>query len=436
MGAPVLFVFAAAGATFAAYAAGCGSDVFTTTTTSTGTGGAAVSTSSTSATSTSSTSTTTAGGGPLCGNGTIDPGEQCDDGNNFDFDGCDSACGYEAVMRMTSVAIMGTPAPAGCTPTTNALGTKVISDATVLAQLNTPIQQGVDDGSINVLMQFLGLSDLTGANASGLQLGMLNGAYDPAKGTWPGPGPIDWWFLADHSSISMGLPKGAFTTASITNYALGAGPDDVALTLDFGGGPAVLQMHEAHLSATITTNSPPNVPAPPPGMLAAGLTVFRKLTANSNGQGLCGNITVASLAQIPAPQQLTTASPITLSICQACPNSHSYTYCGAGKPVSASCNSLLDVIVGGCGLIKVGNTCTTAAVNPTQPDVAANGTVQTLSVGGPFNKVTQNVTADADAYSAYLQFAANRAHFTGQTCAVTADCQAGKTCPAGGGVCQ
>ena len=67
-------------------------------------------------------------------------------------------------------------------------------------------------------------------------------------------------------------------------------------------------------------------------------------------------------------------------------------------------------------------------MNPTQPDVGANGgTTMPLSLGAG-NKVQQNVSADQDAYSAYLTFTANRAHFTGETCTVTADCQTGKTC--------
>jgi cysteine-rich repeat protein len=35
-------------------------------------------------------------GDDLCGNGNIDPGEQCDDGNLFSFDGCDNGCQLEA----------------------------------------------------------------------------------------------------------------------------------------------------------------------------------------------------------------------------------------------------------------------------------------------------------------------------------------------------
>src|SRR5258705_7936076 len=31
----------------------------------------------------------------LCGNGTLDPGEECDDGNTNGFDGCSSGCTIE-----------------------------------------------------------------------------------------------------------------------------------------------------------------------------------------------------------------------------------------------------------------------------------------------------------------------------------------------------
>lgn len=32
------------------------------------------------------------GAAPQCGNGTLEPGEECDDGNNDDWDGCDASC--------------------------------------------------------------------------------------------------------------------------------------------------------------------------------------------------------------------------------------------------------------------------------------------------------------------------------------------------------
>ena len=33
--------------------------------------------------------------GPRCGDGNLDPGEECDDGNNLDGDGCSSQCTIE-----------------------------------------------------------------------------------------------------------------------------------------------------------------------------------------------------------------------------------------------------------------------------------------------------------------------------------------------------
>src|SRR5262249_32646480 len=146
-------------------------------------------------------------------------------------------------------------------------------------------------------------------------------------------------------------------------------------TLALGGAPASLQMRSARVAGTI--NPPSNVPAPPPAQLAAGLTVLETITANGTGQGLCGNVTVASLAQIPAPQTLCTGGN---SACATCPGSNTYTYCGAGLPVTASCNSLLDVLVGGCGLIPIAGNCIVQGVNATQPDVPAGATVQQLTL--------------------------------------------------------
>ena len=37
-----------------------------------------------------------AAGASLCGNGIVDPGETCDDGNEFSFDGCDYTCHFES----------------------------------------------------------------------------------------------------------------------------------------------------------------------------------------------------------------------------------------------------------------------------------------------------------------------------------------------------
>jgi cysteine-rich repeat protein len=358
-------------------------------------------------------------GGPGCGNGTVEGTEQCDDGNLYDLDGCDSSCRYEVIQRMTDLSIGTTAGPAFCVNTGNALGTKLITSLAI-GQLNPPLQKAVVGGTLNVFTQFLGLSDLTGASGTGFQMGVLNGALDPAKGTWPAAGgTIDWSFLVDPSTVSQGQPTGLLQNGTITAGALTAGPSTVNLALSIGGSVAIMTMRDAKISATIPSTPAPDAPAPPPAKIAAGLTVFQTMTATGADQGLCGDVTVASLAQIPVPSALTTGTT-------KC--SEGYTSCASG-PVSATCNSLLDVFVGGCSLLGG----SVAVINPTQPDVAAGTSVQTLSVGAN-KKVTLPSATDDDAYSAYLQFTANRAHFSGESCTTSAECQGGQACTSK--VCQ
>jgi cysteine-rich repeat protein len=366
---------------------------------------------------------------PVCGNGTIEGTEQCDDGNRFDLDGCDSNCKYEVVGRMTSVVIQSTAAPAAmnCTPATNRLGAQALT-GTAVSNLNTTLATDINNGTTNVMTQFLGLSDLTGVAATGFNIGVLSGSLDPAKGMWPGNNPIDWWFYAAGSTVSMGLPTGMLTNGTLAARNLTAGPNDVALTLLLGGSPALLEMRSARIAAAINANPPPNVPAPPPAQLASGLTVFQTFTGSGTGQGLCGNITVESLAQIPIPQTLAQGGQTACGSCGA--TSHTYTYCGMGMPVGPNCNSLLDALVGGCQAVL----CLVTAINPSQPDVPAGTTVTPLSLGAGNKVPSTQTTRNKDAYSAYFKFDGNRAHFTTQTCTATTDCQSGKTCQTG--VCR
>jgi cysteine-rich repeat protein len=356
----------------------------------------------------------------VCGNGVIEGAEQCDDGNLLDLDGCDSKCKYEVVTRMSSISISGSTGPAFCVHTANALGKKALT-TTALGQLNPDLTTDVNNGTVNVLTQFLGLTDLTGTTDTGFSIGVLDGTLDPAKGTWPAAGTaVDWWFLADPNTVSAGLPTGLLTAGTIAAHGLTAGPSTVNLSLNLGGSPANLEMRDAKIAAAIGTAT--DTPAPPPSALAAGLVVFETITATGAADGLCGDITVGSLAQIPIPQVLTMG----LTNCTA-----GYTYCGTNMPVGATCNSLLDVLIGGC---KVAGGFATA-VNATQPDVPPAGvaTVTTL-VAGANKKVTVPAAADSEAYSAFLQFAANREHFTGESCTASTQCQTGQACTAG--VCK
>jgi hypothetical protein len=302
-------------------------------------------------------------------------------------------------------------------PATNALGAKAITGV-ALNQLNGVLATDVAMGIVNVTTQLIGLTDLTGVTSTGFTLGIIDAIPDPAKGV-PINNPIDWWLFANYSTVSMGLPTGVFNGVKLMNRQFSGASNTVSLTLNLAGTPAVLTMTSAHIGGTLNGSPPPNVPAPPPTTLAPGLTVFQSITANGFGQGLCGNITVASLAAVPLPGALASGG--------ATGCDESYTYCGDGKPVGPSCNSLLDAIVGGCHILNGLIT----AINPTQPDVPANAPALTV---GSNMKVTVTAQNGMDAYSAFLAFAAVRTHLTGETCAVTTDCQTGKTCTAG--VCK
>jgi cysteine-rich repeat protein len=365
------------------------------------------------------------GGSQQCGNGIVEGTEQCDDGNLLDLDGCDSSCNYEIVTRITSFSIQQTAGPAFCVPAVNSVGTQVFTGAAI-NQLNPTIQSLITNGTMNTMFQFLGLADPTGQNASGFTIGILGAAPDPAKGAWPAAGnPEDWWFLGDPAGLAMGLPSSRLANGVTVAGALTAGPGSVTVPLFTGA-----TMNHAMIAATISVQPAPNPPALPPAQLAPGFTVFQTISALGAAQGICGNLTVDSLASIPVPDGFATGGQ---AACGACPGSSTYTSCGGG-PVGPTCNSLLDVMVGGCKVFG----CFTAAANPTQPDVPAvsGGTIRTLTPVAATHKVpTSQTQGNLDAYSIYLNFEANRAHFTGQTCASAAECQTGQTCSASG-MCQ
>jgi cysteine-rich repeat protein len=50
---------------------------------------------------------------PTCGNGVIDPGEQCDDGNTFNGDGCSAQCTVESCYTCVGQPSNCSPSPAG-----------------------------------------------------------------------------------------------------------------------------------------------------------------------------------------------------------------------------------------------------------------------------------------------------------------------------------
>jgi cysteine-rich repeat protein len=347
-----------------------------------------------------------AGGGgsspvAVCGNGAIESGEQCDDGAQANLDGCDAACRYEVVDRLTSLTLQGTSAPAFCTPATNRLGAQAFT-GTLTTLVGSQIQTAIAQASMNVMLRLIDLDDLTGASdANGLSLGVFTAATDPAKGAWPGSGTQDFWFRAYGSGLDgAGLPSDRLT-ATLLGHSLSAGPGVVHLPFSASGS---LTLRSARLKATLNESPAANVPPAPP-QLAPGLNVFQTVSASGAGQGMCGNVTVDSLAHIPVPSELTAGA----TACGACSGSHAYTAC-AGGVVNADCNSLLDVLVGGC---KVA--CFIIAVNVQQPDVSgSDNDIDSLALGSNNKVPSTQSDGNDDGYSSYFKLDANRARVTGK----------------------
>ena len=347
------------------------------------------------------------GGAPgSCGDALVEAAEQCDDGNTQNLDGCNAACKYEVVDRMTSISVQSGSAPAFCAPTTNALGRAFSSAA--LTQINTDLQQSVSNGTLNNLLHFSGLSDLTGAsNESALALGFLPAVPDLGNGPWPGGTPLEFWFRVPATSVNAQRVPLNSLLATLTARTLSAGPGLLKLPLAIGGAPSILSVSNAWLRASVNATPAPNTPAPPPTSLAPGLTVFQSLTGSGSGQGICGNVTVESLAHIPVPASLASSAS---SACLSCSGSRTYTACSGGT-VEPGCNSMLDVLIGGCKALL----CLVNVVTPAQPDVPAPGSasVRPLSLGSGNAVPSGQSTGNEDAYSSYFKFDANRAHISG-----------------------
>lgn len=346
-----------------------------------------------------------AGSGPsTCGNSVLEAAEECDDGNTLALDGCSASCKYEVVDRMTSITLQSANAPAFCTPTSNALGRAFSSAA--LTSVNSQLTQSIQSGALNNLLQFNGLDDPTGvSNDSSLSIGFLPAVPDPAKGSWPGGNPRDFWFLVPSASVDAQGASLSALTGSLTNRTVSAGPGSLKLPLAIGGSPSTLTVSNALMRATL--NAPTDVPAPPPTSLAAGVKVFQAITGSLADQGICGNVTVDSLAHIPVPASLASGD----TACMACTDSHTYTAC-SGNTVEAGCNSMLDVLVGGCKALG----CALTLVTAVQPDVpaSAGAAVTPLSLGSGSAVSSDLSNGNNDAYSSYFQFQAVRAHITGK----------------------
>jgi cysteine-rich repeat protein len=280
-----------------------------------------------------------------CGNGVREGGEQCDDGNTTNLDGCDASCKFEQIHRVNSMAV-AFATDTYCTK--NALGTAIVGS---IAQndINNAITSGIGDGSITIVWDALGITDLSGQNQAMLEVGVLGGKPGTSStATYNGASDLDWWYTTDPTTIDATRTAKTQMPASFAGGTLNAGPAEIVVTVSFVGVPVTMDMFSTKVTAKSGASSAPTASTGmSPGHLASehldpALTSYATTTAGE----VCGDTTAASLANVQVP------SVLVGSICN-----QNY----------ATSNTLLDVYISGCTALFI------PEVKVTQPDVSRDG---------------------------------------------------------------
>jgi cysteine-rich repeat protein len=301
----------------------------------------------------------------VCGNAIRELGEQCDDGNTTNLDGCDSSCRFEQNLRMTSFTMSpytDTFCPA------NRLAHAM--SPTAVTALNQAYADQIGQGNLNVLMPLLGLDDLSGTVDPSVEVGVLRGDRLTSSAS-----DLDGWYSATSSADLDALrrPIQRFP-GSIEGSVLSAGPASLMLPVlgiveDQNGVAAAtplrvtttrLQVTLGALSAPLVSTSGTSPGHLPTENLDPTLVSFESNRANTTGE-LCGDVAADSLAHLLIPMSM-------------------LTYCSA----YTSTNSMLDLLVGGCTFAGL------TVINPTQPD-HQDPSAPLAGAGGPYT-----LTAGAD----------------------------------------
>ncbi len=297
-----------------------------------------------------------------CGNGTREAGEQCDDHNTTNLDGCSSTCKFEQDMRANGIQMIYNTSICA----KNALGGAIGGAAQ--GQIKTSLDSGVKDGSTSLIFEFLNLSDLTGTSEAGptFALGGLGGkpAVAPTGKTYDGTADLDWWYTSDPAGIDAARLPTATLKGGIKAKALTAGPGTINLLLTLSAGPSAIKVTNSTIKGTIGATSKPTVSTgATPGHLATENVDPAILTfATMSGGQMCGNVSALSLSKVPAPAAITGGGALNCA--------EKYT----------PANSLLDVVVGGCTVFFI------PAVRATQPDQVDAG-VTAVGAGGAYTLV-------------------------------------------------
>jgi cysteine-rich repeat protein len=328
----------------------------------------------------------------VCGDGIRADGEQCDDGNTNNLDGCSKTCKFEQCQRLNDLRFVYSSTSNSCACDmsvdaesgqpwcpANALGKAV--GGVAQTQMNDALNTGISDGSITVFMQFMGLDDLSGTADPALTIGLTGGApvvpggtvFD--KGRWTSTGgnaDLDWWYTVSAADLDANRVPIATVPGHITAKTLRTDPSNMKFTVNFVGVDVTMNMFNAKIRAqTGSATTPLTSSGTTPGHLAAehldpALTSFDSMgTHDSNGvpsAELCGATTAGSLYNTFVPAAVT----------QNCPS----------YDIS---HTLLDLYIGGCKVFFI------TVIAATQPDTSRNNNGNDDYVF-TFNTTTHRVT--------------------------------------------
>lgn len=358
-----------------------------------------------------------------CGNNVREIGEDCDDGNTANLDGCDSACKFEQVAHVTSlVQQFGTDL--FCTK--NALGTAIPAVPAIQDFLQQTWSFPVSDGSLSLVFKFLGTLDPSGARST-FKLGFLDATpvrFNPQDdGTFAdgylGTSDLDWWYTLrdpqNNTSVGANGTPSVQLAGEVTNRHLTAGPGTIeTLRLLFALAPANVKLLNVRIDATLDTEVTKPIVATtstPPGHLASEhlsptFTTFQSSGISTALGGMCSDVSAKSLAD---------ASPGLLGTCA---DSSDPT----GGTSAFPDNHLLDVFTVGCQLFttdpNTGDPGFVPTILPTQPDGSIDGSTYTFAADPLTHQVTSCTKDGLDAtldvclanatFSSYFKIAADR----------------------------
>lgn len=264
-----------------------------------------------------------------CGNGRVEPGEQCDDGNTTRWDGCGPDCRREQALGINRLSIVTSGQMLGCDFSGDGRPDNAFGGALGPAGgiLNSFISSAVTNGQVLIQLGFLNLTDPLGQNLPNARVGWVLGAdadNDVANNGIPG----NPRFVQRASLNAMTLlPQASFQSTSLMGRLAG-GPEDIRLALGAGPiGDFNFRVLRGRISGTLVAD-----------------TTNERITELRSGV-LCGAIPANDLAMLQNPAGMLP---------------------GGGGGGMMAMSSFLELLVGGQRVLVVN-------IGPQQPDIDLDG---------------------------------------------------------------